>query len=139
MFYLTIALAALAAAAYHIGQKAIPARANPMLSLIVSYLTALVMSMVLLPLFPRRAGLGESLRELNWGTYAVGVSIVGVELAYLLAYRLGWKISLASVTSNVATAVLLVLVGVLAYSERLSLRHAAGLALCLVGLALVGR
>jgi len=39
----------------------------------------------------------------------VGLSIVGVELAVLLAYRAGWRISLASVVANVTTALLLVL------------------------------
>jgi drug/metabolite transporter (DMT)-like permease len=137
LFYLPIVLAVLCATVYHLGQKAIPVRVNPMVSLTVSYVTALALSLALLPFFPKHPDVSESLRNLNWGTYAVGVSIVGVELAFLLVYRVGWKLSLASVTSNVATAVLLVALGTLWFGEHLSTRNVVGLAFCLAGLALV--
>jgi drug/metabolite transporter (DMT)-like permease len=67
----------------------------------------------------------------------VGVSIVGVELAVLLAYRTGWKISLVSVIGNTASALLLVFVGLIFYHEQLSGKNVAGIALCLVGLTLI--
>ena len=137
MFYLPMILAILSATAYHISQKAIPARVNPMVSVVVTYVVALALSLALLPLLPSRVGVGESLRNLNWGTYGVGVSIVGVELAYLLVYRSGWRLSLASVTSGAATAILLAGVGVLLLGEHLSFRNAVGVAFCLAGLALV--
>jgi multidrug transporter EmrE-like cation transporter len=76
-------------------------------------------------------------RHLNWATYVVGLSIVAVELAVLLAYRAGWRISLASAVANVTTALLLVLIGVVWYQEHLALRHVLGLAMCLLGLVLV--
>jgi drug/metabolite transporter (DMT)-like permease len=69
----------------------------------------------------------------------VGLSIVGVELAILLAYRAGWRISLASVIANVTTALLLVIVGVLVYREHLAARHVVGLLMCLGGLVLAAR
>ena len=78
-----------------------------------------------------------SFRNVNWASYAVGVSIVGVELAVLLAYRVGWKISLASVVGSVTTALLLVAVGLLFFNEHLSPKNVAGIAFCLVGLALI--
>jgi len=81
----------------------------------------------------------RSLKDLNWATYVVGLSIVGVELAILLAYRAGWKISLASVVANVATALLLVIIGVVGYREHLAARHVVGLLMCLGGLVLVAR
>src|SRR5438445_12160665 len=81
----------------------------------------------------------RSLRDLNWATYVVGLSIVGVELAILLAYRAGWKISLASVVANVATALLLVIIGVVGYREHLAARHVVGLLMCLGGLVLIAR
>jgi hypothetical protein len=39
---------------------------------------------------------------------AVGISIVGVELAVLLNYRTGWRIGILSVIGNTASALLLV-------------------------------
>ena len=64
---------------------------------------------------------------------------MGVELAILLAYRAGWKISLASVVANVTTALLLVIIGVVGYREHVGARHVVGLLRCLGGLALVAR
>ena len=72
-------------------------------------------------------------------TYVVGLSIVGLELAILLADRAGWRISLASVVANVTTALLLVVIGVVGYREHLAARHVAGLLMCLGGLVLVAR
>jgi len=62
-----------------------------------------------------------------------------VELAVLLSYRVGWKLSLASLVANVATALLLALIALAFYKEQLSLKNVAGIGLCLVGLLLVAQ
>ena len=137
IFYLPIVLAALATALYHVAQKAVPQQVNPMLSLVVNYTTALLLSLLILPLYPHRVGQSWSLRGVNWGSYVVGVSIVGVELAVLLAYRAGWRISIASVAGNVAAALLLVVAGLFFYHEHLSGKNLVGIVLCLAGLTLM--
>jgi drug/metabolite transporter (DMT)-like permease len=137
MFYLPIVIMILGTTFYHIGQKSVPSQVSPVLSLAVNYLTALVGTLLLLPLYPLRATGSGSLRNVNWASYVVGVSIVGVELAVLLAYRTGWKISLVSVIGNTASALLLVFVGLIFYHEQLSGKNVAGIALCLVGLTLI--
>jgi len=110
-----------------------------MVSLVITYATSLVACLVVVPFAPGGSTLVRSLKDLNWATYVVGLSIVGVELAILLAYRAGWRISLASVVANVTTALLLVVVGVVGYRERLAARHLAGLLMCLGGLVLIAR
>jgi len=75
----------------------------------------------------------------NWASAAVGVSIVGVELAVLLAYRSGWRVSLLSVIGNSASALLLVGIGLAFFHEHLSLRNVSGVILCLIGLALISQ
>ena len=139
LFYLPIVLTALATTLYHVAQKSIPPGVPPMVSLVVTYATALVASLAAVPFAPGGASFVRALKDLNWATYVVGLSIVGVELAVLLAYRAGWRISLASVVANVTTALLLVLIGVVAYREHLSTRHFVGLLMCLGGLALAAR
>jgi uncharacterized membrane protein len=138
-FYFPIILTALATAVYHIAQKSIAPSANPLVSLAMTYLTALGVSVAGILATPGGRSLVGSLRQLNWATYVVGVSIFGVELAVLLAYRAGWRISLASVVANVASALLLVVVGVLFYREHLALKHVTGLVLCLAGLTLLAQ
>lgn len=136
-FYLPIALTVLATTLYHIAQKSVPAQLNPMLSLSVNYATALGISLLALLFYPSPTTLALSWSALNWGSYVVGIAIFGVELSVLLAYRVGWRISVASAVSNVLTALLLVAVGILLFREHLSARNWLGIALCLAGLVLV--
>jgi drug/metabolite transporter (DMT)-like permease len=137
-FYLPIVLMAVGTAVYHVAQKSVPAQVNPVFSLVMNYVTALLGSLLLVPFFPPRPG-GWALRNVNWASCLVGASIVAVELAVLLAYRAGWKISLASVVGNVATALILVGVGLLFFHEHLSLKNVGGIGLCLLGLVLVAQ
>jgi drug/metabolite transporter (DMT)-like permease len=137
MFYLPIIIMILGTTSYHIGQKSIPSQVSPVLSLAVNYITALIATLLLLPLYPLRATGSGSLRSVNWASYFVGVSIVGVELAVLLAYRTGWKISLVSVIGNTASALLLVFIGLIFFHEQLSGKNAVGIVMCLAGLALI--
>jgi drug/metabolite transporter (DMT)-like permease len=104
---------------------------------VMNYTTALVGTLVLIPLYPARTAGPWSLRSVNWASCAVGVSIVGVELAVLLAYRAGWRISILSVIGNTASALALVGIGLLFFHEHVSAKSLAGVVMCLVGLALI--
>jgi drug/metabolite transporter (DMT)-like permease len=137
IFYLPIILMIVGTTTYHVAQKSVPSQMNPLFSLVINYLTALAGTVALIPLYPTRSGGPWSVKGINWASAAVGVSIVGVELAVLLAYRTGWRISILSVIGNTASALLLVGVGLAFFHEHLSARNIAGVVLCLVGLALV--
>lgn len=137
VFYVPIILMILGTTMYHIAQKSVPTQVNPMFSLAMNYVTALLGTFLLIPFYPSRTSGPWSLKNVNWASCAVGISIVGVELAVLLAYRTGWKISLVSVIGNTASALLLVGIGVLFFHEHLSAKSLAGVALCLVGLAMI--
>ena len=137
IFYLPIILMIACTTAYHVAQKSVPIQLNPLFSLAINYLTALAGTILLIPLFPARTAGPWSVKGINWASAAVGVSIVGVELAVLLAYRTGWRVSILSVIGNTASALLLVGVGLGAFHEQLSARNVAGVVLCLLGLALV--
>jgi drug/metabolite transporter (DMT)-like permease len=137
IFYLPILLMIVGTTTYHVAQKSVPTQVNPLFSLVMNYLTALVGTLALIPLYPSRTTGPWTLKTVNWASAAVGVSIVGVELAVLLAYRTGWRLSVLSVIGNTASALLLVGIGLVFFHEHLSARNLAGVVLCLVGLALV--
>ena len=139
MFYLPILLMILGTTFYHVAQKSVPAQVNPMFSLAMNYVTALIGTALLIPLYPTRTAGPWSLKGINWASCAVGVSIVAVELSVLLAYRTGWRVSILSVIGNTASALLLVGIGLLFFHEHLSAKTVAGVALCLVGLGLITR
>jgi drug/metabolite transporter (DMT)-like permease len=137
MFISAIALAVLSNVFYHIVQKVTPQQVNPVLSLAVSYLAAAVICLVLLPVFPLKHSLRDSLGQLNWATLGLALAIVGVEIGFLLAYRSGWDISLAGLVSNAAVAVVLLPFGLLLFNEKLTLVNIVGVLVCVVGLVLV--
>ena len=67
----------------------------------------------------------------------MGAAAALIELGFLLAYRAGWKISVAAVATNAAAALTLIPIGFLVFKDHLSLRNVVGLVLCMLGLAMV--
>jgi len=137
MFYGAIALTIIANVLYHLFQKVIPANVNPLLSLTVTYLVAAAASIMLLPFFPLRADLAAEIRKVNWASVALGGAIIGLELGFLLAYRQGWNISLASLVANTTVALILIPIGLMLFKERLTPLNIVGMVLALAGLVLV--
>ena len=89
MFYISALLAIMGAACYQFFVKRIPPGINPVISVIGIYLAVLIMSGVLLLIFPVEGGLGNQIKQLNWVQLAVAGSVLLVELGYLLMYRSG--------------------------------------------------
>lgn len=137
MFYVSFAIVVLSSVLYHVLQRAIATGVNPVISLMVTYVTAMLLSSLLLVIFPLRSTLYSALVELNWASVALGLAIVGLELGFLLAYRAGWNVGLAGVATNVAGALLLLPIGVALFKERPSAINVAGVFVCLLGLWMV--
>jgi len=136
-FYLTISLTIFANIGYHICQKAIRSQADPICSLIVTYFVALVVCAVVFLSTRRGLNFPDALREIGWATYALGVAIVLLEMGFLLAYRVGWDLSIAVLYSNVSVALLLLPIGTVFFREPLSLRRLVGIVLALVAIFLL--
>ncbi len=137
MFYGALALTILSNVLYHLFQKAIPANVNPLLSLAVTYLVAGVATVLLLPFFPLQGSLGDEFKKVNWTAFALGGVIVGLELGFLLAYRAGWDLSVASLIANTMVALLLIPFGLLLFKEQLSTLNILGIVFAIAGLILV--
>lgn len=138
LFYLSIILTILSNVLYHVFQKLTPCNVNPFVTLAVTYAVAMIICVLIASLSANK-GLSESLRQLNWASFALAFAIVGLELGFLLAYRAGWNISLAAIVSNVAVALILLPVGLLFFKERLSLVNIIGIIICLIGLVMINR
>jgi uncharacterized membrane protein len=136
-YYLGIGLTIISNVFYHIFQKAIPNNVNPVISLIVTYLTAAAACLLILPFYHGQNGIIASLKQVTWASMALGIAIIGLEAGFLLAYRAGWEISLAAGVSNVMVAVLLVPIGLLFYREALTPQNIIGIVLCVGGLVLI--
>ena len=139
MAWFSIALVVLGNVVYHLGQRAIPRDANPVVATLAAYLVAIVATLATIPLLARGTPLTTAWRVLNWSTVLVGTGIVAVEIGFLLAYRSGWTLGNASLVANAAVAVALLGLGVLVFREPVSLTRLFGVGLCLAGLWLVTR
>jgi multidrug transporter EmrE-like cation transporter len=124
---------------YHLVLKLTPAGVNPLLSLAVTYALVTVLFGALLAASPGGFEWRQEARQLNWTAIALAVAIVGLDLAFLFLYRSGFEVSLGALVTQSAAAMLLLVVGVAVFREKLSLANSAGLVLCLVGLWLVNR
>ena len=137
LFWLSIAI--LCTVGYHLVLKVTPVGVNPLLSLMLTYaLVALVFGVILL-VAPGGFEWRQELRHLNWTALALAVVIVGLDLGFLYLYRGGFEVSLGALVTQSAAAMLLLVVGVAVFREKLSAANVAGLVLCLVGLWLVNR
>ena len=124
---------------YNISAKSMPEDTNTFGALIVTYVTSAVISAVV---FLGGAGPAKAVAELShihWTSFALGLSIIGLETGYVFLYRAGWKISNGSLTANICLAIVLLFVGLLLYKETISPRQLVGVVVCGIGLLLVNR
>jgi len=81
----------------------------------------------------------QAFKELNWTSILLGVSIVGLEFGYLMAYRAGWKISVGSLVANIALALMLIPIGILFFKEGFGFNKILGASFCIIGLILINK
>lgn len=137
IFYLSLVITVVSNILYHVTQKSIDVNVNPMVSIIVTYIVALIASLIIYPFYPSNIGFSTSLGSLNWASYALGITIVGVELGYLLAYRSGWHLNLTAITTTILVTLLLVPIGLIVFNEKLTAQKFLGVILGVISLYLI--
>src|SRR5713101_1793825 len=138
-FYLPFILTVGGMLFYHLAQKSIPKQMNPFLVTIIAYTVGIVLCAVCGIAYTGRKTFVDSVRESNWAVFVLGAAAASIELGFLLAYRAGWRISVAAVATNVAVTIMLVPIGIIIFKDHLSLRNILGLIFCALGLVLVVR
>ena len=137
MLWLGVAIAA--TVGYHIVMKLTPAGANPYLSLAVTYaVTAIGFALIYVAL-PGAAPFRAAIGQLNWTSLALCVVVLGLDLGFLMLYRGGFDVSLGALITQSAAALLLVLLGVAFFAEKLTMTNVAGIVLCMAGLWLINK
>lgn len=137
MIWLGIAIAA--TVAYHVVIKLTPVGASPYLSLGVTYAVTTVIFMSVYAIAPGHGPLRVALGELNWTAVVLGVVVVFLDLGFLMLYRGGFDVSLGQLITQSAGALLLLLIGVAFFAEKLSAVNVGGILLCVVGLWLINK
>ncbi len=139
MYVFSIVLIVASNVLYNICQKSTPQRANPFIALLITYVTASILTLIAVLFNKTDKGFVQSITELNWTSFVLGIAIVGLEFGYLMAYRAGWKISIGSLIANIILAIVLIPVGVLFFKEGFDLKKIVGAIFCVVGLVLINK
>lgn len=134
IYYLPIILTILANVFYHIAQKYTSEKVNPFFSLIVTYSVALIISVIMYIFTKKGKTLSEELLEINAASIILGISVVLLEVGFLLAYRLGWNVSTSSIVSTVAVTLFLIPVGLIVFRETISGKNVVGIVFSVIGI-----
>ena len=136
MLFLPIFVAVAANVLYHVASKSIPAEQNAFMGLAVNYATALVASAILFLVTPHEKIFVEASRT-NWACFLMGLSITGVEVAFVMIYRAGGELSTASLIVNILIALAMLAVGGIFWHEQITARKIFGAALCMAGVVIL--
>ncbi|HOV14689.1 MAG TPA: EamA family transporter [Spirochaetota bacterium] len=139
MFYFSMVLTIISNVFYHICQKSISSKVNPLFSLLITYLIAVIGCLILLPFYPEKTKIIDNLKEINWASIILGFAIVGLEMGFLLVYRSGWNINIAVIVCNTIVTMILIPIGILIFKEKISLINILGIFLCIIGLILINK
>ncbi|HEX8162525.1 MAG TPA: hypothetical protein VF538_11670 [Pyrinomonadaceae bacterium] len=137
--YLPVVLVVFGNILYHVSQRSVPKSANPLATMTVAYAVGILLCAAGSIFYPSERSFIASIRGSGWTAIVIGVGVAAVEIGFLLAYRAGWRISVAPVVASAAVALLLIPVGVGLFGERLSVRNVIGVALCVAGLLFLAR
>ena len=80
-----------------------------------------------------------ALGQLNWTTLVLAVVVVFLDLGFFMLYRGGFDVSVAQLITQSAGALLLLIIGVAFFAEKLSAVNVGGILLCIIGLWLVNK
>lgn len=138
-FYLPFAITVGGMLLYHLSQKSIPKEMNPFHATAIAYLMGIVVCIVFGFSYSSDRSFVSSLKTSNWAVLGMGVGAAAIEVGFMVAYRLGWKVSSTAIATNVAATVILIPLGLLVFREQLSARNILGVAFCILGLFLVVR
>ncbi len=67
----------------------------------------------------------------------IGLAVLAVELGYIYSYRFGLPISIGALGVLVATTLFLIPIGMLVFSESISMRTIMGIILAIIGVWLI--
>ena len=113
---------------YNMAAKSTPQDVNPFASLLVTYLVSMAVTAVLFVMSSAgKGGVLIQFQQIRWSSVILGLSLVGLEFGYIMAYRAGWQVSLGSLVANIALAVILLMIGVLFYKEKITGFQALGI------------
>lgn len=132
-----IGLVVLSNIVYHISAKSLPGDVNPFASLTITYLIGTICSAVFFFALGHGQSFGKEILKMNWAPFVMGLVVVGLEVGFLYAYKVGWQVSTAAIVQSSFLAIALLLVGFIGFHESLTWKKVVGVLICMVGLVFI--
>ena len=134
-----IALVVFSNIVYQICAKSVPKEMDVMASMTVTYFVGAIFSAIMFFILNGDASLLQEYKKMNLASVFLGISIVGLEVGFIYAYKNGWPVSTASIVQSYFLALALIVVGAILYHEPITVNKLIGISICLVGLYFINR
>ena len=134
-----LAIIVLANTFYQVCAKGIPSSMDPFASMTITYFVGTICSTILYFIVNRNGNLLTEYSKSNWAPALLGLCIVGLEVGFIYAYKVGWQVSTLSIVQSAFVAGVLIFVGWLLYHEAISLSKVIGIVICLIGLYFINK
>ena len=134
-----IALVVFSNIVYQICAKGVPKDMDAMASMTITYLVGAVCSAIMYFVMNKNGNLLQEYAKMNWAPFLLGVSVVGLEVGFIYAYKNGWAVSTASLVQSAFLAVALIIVGAVLYREAIKANKVIGIVICLIGLYFINK
>ena len=136
MSVFSLLLVLFAGIGYHLVSRKIPETGNHFFGVGMAYIVGFFVYMILF-LFTKESSLNTELGQISWHYLLLGIMVPGIEIGFIAMYHSGWKVSKAALTADVLVTSILVLAGVLLFSEQLSWINILGVLICFSGVILL--
>lgn len=124
---------------YQICAKGVPENMDAMASMTITYLVGAACSAIMYFMMNRNGNLLQEYTKTNWAPIFLGVSVVGLEVGFIYAYKNGWAVSTLSIVQSAFLAVALIIVGAVLYHEAITANKVIGIVICLIGLYFINK
>lgn len=142
MFYVSICIAICGLTVYQVAMKTAPHAVNPFGLLVWVYVIGAIACAAVAPAWSRVDGspIWPTLTGRHIAAAAfIALSVILIEVGYLLVYRSGWSMAVAPAVAQAATLSLVAVIGFAAMGERITPTRIVGLLLCIGGVTLITR
>lgn len=133
----SLAVVVVAFACYHVAQRSMPDGLRPAPLFTLVYGAATLLMTVATIADPSSSSASITTSASHWAPWLLVASISGIELGVYAMYRSGWSVAAANTSTQAIVAVVLVVIGLLAFGEHLTPTRGVGLGLCVIGAGLV--
>jgi uncharacterized membrane protein len=135
MYYFSISLVIISNILYSFFESIIPGDVNPVIALCSMYTGG---ALIVLPFYIKNRNKYE-VRRNHFESRVILFALANMltDLGFLLAFRTGWELGTFNIISNISVLIILTVLGIFIYKEKLTTMNLFGIILGIIGLYLL--